>query len=258
VTPFGSLLYPLWDLNGLAFLMFLPPLTSVASLLSVGLVPHYVLGDDEVRKLGALTMVAPMFVFLAMLLGYISLYLAEIIRGAAFGEVHHPRLPAWKTGPALAGLGRWVSCLACGLALAVPAIVATGVPNRASSVQHWLATALIAAAGIAYGQMALVAVLLFEDIRAANPFTVLGALARVGLGSLPVAVLTGTAAALVSVFAVALFRLSGFWAFLATWAFWVLTVYLLMAVSRAIGLFYRRYAKRLGWFPERAQWGVRG
>jgi hypothetical protein len=57
---------------------------------------------------------------------------------------------------------------------------------------------------------------------------------------------------------VGLFRLTGLAAVLGTWLFWILALYLGMAVSRALGLFYRRHAARLGWFPERLQWGVRG
>ena len=38
--------------------------------------------------------------------------------------------------------------------------------------------------------------------------------------------------------------------------FWVLFWYEAIVLVRRLGLFYRRHAKALGWFPDRLRWGA--
>lgn len=252
----GSFRYPLWDLGGVSFLIFVPPVLWFASLMSVGLIPGYVIDQGEVTQMGALTMIAPMTCLLALTLGFAALFLGDVIVTSARGEVHHPRLPAWKPSQAVLALGRWLWAFGCGLALSVPLILLRGVPGRQSTLGAWLVTALFAALGIAYGQMALVGVLLFEDLRAVNPLTVIGALLRAGLGSIPVCLLTGLSALFICAAIPVLFRLPTLWGVLGLWVFWVVVLYLGMTVARALGLFYLRNAAKVGWFPERPRWGA--
>jgi hypothetical protein len=70
--------------------------------------------------------------------------------------------------------------------------------------------------------------------------------------------LTAVSAVFVSLTVAFLFRLPALLGAFALWPFWIMTLYLSMTVSRALGLFYRRNAAKLGWFSERPQWGTRG
>jgi hypothetical protein len=252
----GSLLYPLWDLSGISVLIVLPPVLLLASMMSIGLIPSYVIDQAEVTKMGAFTMIAPMLCLLALALGFSSLYLGDVVVTSARGEVHHPRIPPWKPSQALLSFARWTWAFGCGVALSAPLILLRGVPTRQSSLTDWLVTGLIAGLGVAYGQMALVAVLLFEDMRAVNPLTVFGALIRAGLSCIPVCTLTGLSAMLVCLAIPVLFRLPGLAAVFGLWLFWVVVLYLGMVVARALGLFYYRNAAKVGWFPDRPRWGV--
>jgi hypothetical protein len=114
------------------------------------------------------------------------------------------------------------------------------------------------AAGTAYSQFAIVAVLLHDDLRAANPITVLRALMRCGRDSPKAGALTFLSSALICVTIPLLFRLSMLAAAAAVWFYWVAVLYVAMVVGRVLGLVYRRNATALEWFPDRPRWGVRG
>jgi hypothetical protein len=253
-----SLLYPLWDAPGVGLLAFLPIFLWLTSLLSVGLIPSYVIGQAEVTMMGALTMIFPMACLWALVMGRVLQYLEQVLITSAQGDVHHPGWPDWDFLGLVGTWFRWTWPLALGMA--VPAVVAVAYWVHCGDIDP--ADAVILATpltlGAVYSLMSLAAVLLFNDPWAANPITVLGALGRVGWGYLRVCMVAGVAIVLNGLAIVALFRMPGFLLpIAATWLFWVLFVYQAMVVLRVLGLTYRRHAKVLGWFAERPQWGAR-
>jgi hypothetical protein len=250
------LIYPFQDTEGIALLLFLPPVLWLTSLGSFGLIPGYIMQDNEVTTMGALTLFFPMLCGFAMTLGYALSFLGRVLVSTAQGEDRHPRWPPWEFLGVLGTLGRWIWAGGLGIVLAGLPALAFGRSREHLGAWDWAIIAAIMAPGVAYSLMSLLAVLLHEDFRAANPITILAALARVGPASLKVVLLTAMAA-LPTLFAIPLlFRLPGFLLPLAClWAFWLFAMYEAMVVLRVLGLFYRRHADALGWFPDRPQWG---
>lgn len=254
-----SLRYPLWDGNGVAMLLFLPPTLWLTSMLSIGLVPSYVIDADFVTKLGAMTMIFPMAVLLAFTLGYIGTFLDEVITSSAFGEVYHPRVPPWQIGPTLGSLLRWIGSLIAGMMVSAPLWMAYRSYRESFGPSDWVVAALLAVPGVAYAQVALVAVLLHGSLLAANPITVLRALWKAGGDGARVTLITAVSGAVTVTAAVLLFWLPRFGMlaiFVGVWAFWLAFLYQAMVLCRVLGLFYRRHAAQIGWFPDRPRWGV--
>ncbi len=253
----GSFAYPLWDGNGVTMLACLPPALTLMSLLSIGLVPTYILGDDEVTRFGAFLMAAPMLLFLLMTLGYVLLFLTEGLRSSAFGDTQHPRVPPWQTGPVLASLFRGLWAGAFGTLLSAPLIALYLSGRQELQAKDWAVMALLSTPGLAYAQLALIGVSLHESFVAANPATVLSALTRAGIDSFRVIALAMASAVVGAVAFLGLFLLPGIPAvILGTWVFWVATLYLAMVVCRVLGLFYRKHSEAIGWFPDRPRWGA--
>jgi hypothetical protein len=106
--------------------------------------------------------------------------------------------------------------------------------------------------------MALVATLLHDDVRAANPITVVQAIVRVGVAFLGPCLLAGVVLlAVLGMLTLAFAAPDVVSASLAMWAFWAFTLYAAMVLLRVLGLFTRRHSAALGWFPERPRWGAR-
>ena len=113
------------------------------------------------------------------------------------------------------------------------------------------------AVGAVYALMALLAAILHEDLLAANPFTVLGAIRPVGWSYAQPCLLTGSRSCLrrrcwwrLSRWGTPRHRrscsgCSGSSRFTRRW--WCF---------RVLGLFYHRHARVLGWFRGRTRWGV--
>ncbi len=258
-TAWEGLAYPLWGAPGLVVLVTMTPVLWLTSLLSIGLVPQYVIGQSEVTAMGALLFIAPMTLFFLLSLGHLGVFYERVLLGAAAGEVHHPRVPGWGL-MAMARSGvRLVVCLGCGFA--GPAVLA---------VVYWLhcgdldwADRLILLAvltpGAVYAAIALASVVLHDDLWAANPITVVSAMLRLGGGGVALAVqlafpLTITAAVVPALFALGQ-TVSGLVTLFACLVFWFAVVYEGMVLARWLGIFCRRENARLGWFSDRPQWG---
>lgn len=250
-----SLRYPFWDGTGVSVLVCLPPVLWLTSLPVFGLLP-VILGSG-----GLIWVLAPfalgMSFFFALTLGYALVFLNQVVISSALGEVQHPRLPDGDFSSLLGGVGRWAWAGLIGF-------VVGGIP----AIAYWISCgdvdlfdqviiAELLAVGAAYTQMGLVATLLHDDFRAANPITVTRAIRRVGFSYLRLCLLSG-AAVLVAVIALSLvFRAPNvLLAAFGLWVFWVFALYEAMVVLRVLGLFYRRHAAALGWFPERPRWGA--
>jgi hypothetical protein len=112
--------------------------------------------------------------------------------------------------------------------------------------------------GTAFGQMALAAALLHDTIIAANPFTVLIAILRVGWAYVIPCLVTSVALVLggLGVYGL-LFRMPRMWMeAVALWAFWVFVLYEGMVVMRMLGLTYHAHAVELVWFRRRPRWAT--
>lgn len=250
-----SLLYPLWDETGLALLAFLPPVLWLTSLPVLGFVPLLFEFDGLIMVLAPFAL--PMVIFLVLTLGYVLLCLGRFLVSSALGEVYHPRLPEWEFFSIVRGLARWLWAALVGFAVGgMPALV------------YWLncgdldlfdriVLGELAALGMAYVLMAMTAALLHDDLRAANPITVVQAIRCVGWTYIRPCLLAGGVIALLF-FAIELTLkaphpvLAG----LGLWLFWVLVLYSGMVVLRVLGLTYHRHAAQLGWFRTKPQWGA--
>ena len=112
--------------------------------------------------------------------------------------------------------------------------------------------------GTAFGQMALAAALLHDTIIAANPFTVLIAILRVGWAYVIPCLVASVALVLggLGVYGL-LFRMPRMWMeAVALWAFWVFVLYEGMVVMRMLGLTYHAHAVELVWFRRRPRWAT--
>jgi hypothetical protein len=239
-------------------LVLLPPVLWFCSLLSIGLVPTYILGANDVTAMGALTMVAPMAFLMLLALGYVGMYFEQVLIDAAAGDVHHPRLPAWSITGCLISAFRLVICLVTGFV--VPGFLALAYWLNCGDLD-WadrVILVMILTPGAVYAQVALAAVVLHDDLRAANPVTVLSALGRVGTSAITLAIGLAVPLALTALMVPALLSLPGWQAAFATYVFWVILVYEGMVMAWVLGAFCRHHSQELGWFADRPQWGVRG
>ena len=115
----------------------------------------------------------------------------------------------------------------------------------------------LAAVGSVYALMALMASILHEDLRAANPITVFSAIFKLGWGYARPCLVCGAAVMAALTLFLGAYEASGaaLSAFLM-FVFWVVALYLAMVVLRVLGLYYHKNARVLGWFRDRSRWGV--
>ena len=254
----GWLSYPLRDVGGLGVLAFLPPLLWVTSLLSAGLFPTYVLGGEQFISFGAMTMVFPMTILWALAMGRFLTYLELVVGSSSRGESHHPRLPVWDVFSLLAPWARMLTAIAAGVFIPAVVVVIYWVVAGEFNLLDRLWVGVLLGLGTTYSAIAYAAIVLHGDPMAANPLTILGAIRRAGLGpSLRMAAVVGGLLSTVLAGAIGLFFVPGFLApVLLTYPYWVATLYLMMVAARVLGLFYRRHAQALGWFPDRPRWGA--
>jgi hypothetical protein len=253
-----SLLYPLWGSTGVVSLVVLPPLLWITSTPVVGGVQAVRTFQGAPLGLVGLMMLIPGLVGLFAVLGFTLLFLGKVLASSALGEVHNPRWPDWEMSAIWFGLGRWLWAALVGL-------IVGGVP----AVFYWIycgdvdlfdamILAELAAVGAVYALMALLASVLHEDLLAANPVTVVGAITRLGWSYARPCLVCGAVAVVSGTLLGASFEVSDnppLSAFLF-WLFWLVALYGSMVVLRVLGLFYWRNARALGWFRGRTGWGV--
>jgi hypothetical protein len=251
-----SLLYPFWDDQCLAVLVFLPAALWLTSLPVLGLVPPIVRNFDRFSIMAPFAF--PMVFIFAIVVGYALLYLGQVLITSGQGEIDHPRLPEWDFWRNLASLARWLWASLVGFALGGLPAAAYWVRCGDLDLFDRIILSELMALGAAYSQMALVASLLHDDFRAANPVTVVQAIMRLGWSYVWPCLVTGAAIGLAfGVASLAWNAPNDFLAVLGLWVFWVFVMYEAVVVFRILGLFYHRHASKLGWFHNRPQWGVR-
>ena len=249
-----SLLYPFWGATGVALLIIFPPILTVVSAMVFLVVGAFQFGSGLV-KLMSVVWTIPIGLGLLGTCGFLLLYFGGVLSSSAVGEIHQPRWPDWEMTSIARGIGRWTVALVAGL-------VVGGLP----SIAYWITCgdvdlfdlmilSELAAVGAIYALMALLASILHEDAMGGNPFTVFRAIRKVGFGYVEPCLVAGGAVGLAgTVLALALKLDNPLLSIIFFYGFWVVGLYETMVVLRVLGLFYRKYAKALGWFRGRTGW----
>ncbi|HEU5116151.1 MAG TPA: hypothetical protein VFT74_05685 [Isosphaeraceae bacterium] len=249
-TPFGSLLYPLWDGYGLAWLIFLPPVMMVASLVVFGLIPIVLQG-------GVMALFGPIaFATLGAFVifgAYTLLVLQGALLASAQGQVHHPGWPDFELGSLVMALVRWGVALGLGVGPSLYAALQYlgEVPETGPDPLRLMGSVAIASTGAIYSMMALLAIGLFDSLMAASPLMVLPALFRLNVAYLAPVVFCFALAEIVTFSVRALYRAPGLGILvLATWLVWVGGLYGAIVLMRLLGRAYHQKARQIGWFPD--------
>jgi hypothetical protein len=252
------LLYPLSDGPGLGLLVFLPPIMWVLSLPVYDVIAflHPITKRDWALGLLIMPVMMPMLFSFAMTFGYVLLFLGHMLVASSLGENDHPRWPEWHPSDISEGIGRWVWAALFGLALGGGPLMLYWLHRGETGLLDWVVLLGLITLGVGYAQMALAAALLHDNIVAANPVTVLSAIARIGWDYLQPCLVAALALVMAGV---------GLWGMLywipsrwaeafAIWAFWVFLFYAAMVVMRMVGLTYHAHAMDLHWFRRRPRW----
>jgi hypothetical protein len=251
-----SLLYPLWGASGIALLVFLPPLLWFASLFFITAVVALA-GSDTPFRVPMLLVLIPSGLGLGGVLGYVLLFLGKVAASSALGEIHHPHRPDWDYTSIFFGLGRWLWAGFLGAVLGGIPAVAYWVYCGDIDLFDTMILAELLAVGAVYALMALLASILHEDLLAANPITVIGAIMKVGWAYAQPCLLAGFAVMMAVTLLAGSLKVESPWlSAVLLWAFWVLALYEAMVVLRVLGLLYHKHARDLGWFRDRTGWGV--
>jgi hypothetical protein len=252
------LLYPLQDGPGLGLLFFLPPIMWVLSLPVydvISFLQPLTKGDWELGLLIVPVMMPMLFSF-AMIFGYALLFLGHVLVASSLGENDHPRWPEWHPSDISEGIGRWFWAGMLGVALGGGPLLLYWMHHGDMGLLDWVVVISLIVVGVGYAQMALAASLLHDNIVAANPVTVITAIARIGWDYLRPCLVSALALVLAGMGLWAmLFRIPTMWAEgLAIWFFWVFVFYSAMVVMRMVGLTYHAHAMHLHWFRRRPRW----
>jgi hypothetical protein len=252
-----SLLYPLWGATGVAALVILPPLLWLTSVMFYEGTSAVAEGGGSPAGLMVLLIAMASGAVLFPAFGYTLLLLGRMLAASALGEPHHPRWPDWDVTAIVHGLGRWLLAgVAGGLVGGGPALL-YWCRYGAGGPADVVVIALLLTLGAAYALMALLASILHEDARAANPFTVLSAIVKLGPGFLRPCLVGGAAVLLGGSVLLEARRVGDpLLARALIYVFWLVALYATMVVFRVLGLFYGRNARVLGWFRNRKRWGV--
>jgi hypothetical protein len=242
----NSLLYPFWDVNGLLFLVIFSILWWFLTF-----VPFSFLLDGEVPGGPIARLFAPVLLGHLLVFGYTLLYLGDVLITSAAGDVRHPRWPTGDPYEIMRGLSRWFWAFLIGGVLGLFPAVWYWIRCGKVDLLDWIVLVDLILPGVAYGQMALVASLLFDDPLGANPITVGQALWRVGLRSLRSALVLSVAVMLAGGLLVLVVMIkTPILALFMLWVFLIFILYQGLVVMRILGLEYRRQARRIGWFRD--------
>ena len=258
----SCLAYPLTDGPGVGVLLFFPPCLWLLSLPVFDVIAIIDPFDKGNWALGLLVLpiFLPLLFSFAMTFGYVLLFLGQMLVSSAIGEDDHPRWPEWHPAEISEGLMRWLWAGLFGLALGGFPLVLYWVYCGKVDAFDRLIFAELVIAGAGYAQMALAAALLHDTLIAANPYTVVRAIVRVGWDYVQPCLVSGVFLMLAAgaswavLFEVSSFRLAAF----ALWAAWVFGLYAAMVSLRMLGVTYHDHAHELLWFYERPKWWTPG
>lgn len=243
-----NLLYPLWDANGLAFLVVFPVLWWLISLPTFEHLSLLVQGEPTGAPIRALI---PSLTGLIIVMGYTLAFLNQVFLSSAMGEIRHPRWPELDLWELIRGVMRWAWALLAGFLVGgLPAIwfwSRTGEPR----LVDWAIRAGLWSLGALYAQVALVASLLFDDVLAINPATVARAVWVSRFGFLRSLAVSAVILVLVGVTLALVLRITEPHLAIGSWLlFWWVAFYGALVAMRVLGVEYHRQARALGWFRE--------
>ena len=254
------LAYPLTDGPGAGLLIVLPPVLFFLTLpiFDVIAIVEPLSRSDWALGLLALPIFLPLLITFSLVLGYGLLFFGQMFVASALGEPDHPTWPEWDPKEISEGLTRWVWAALFGLALGgFPVVVYWKNCGDIDWFDRMIFADLVIL-GAGYALMALAASLLHDSLAAANPLTVLGAIAQVGWDYV-MPCLAGGVALMLAAGAIwgVLFRIASMkLALFSLWGFWVFVLYEAMVVLRIVGLTYHAHAQELVWFTGRPRWGT--
>jgi hypothetical protein len=252
------LLYPLTDGPGLGLLVFLPPIMWVLSLPVFDVISylHPMTKGDWALGLLIVPVMLPMLFSFAMTFGYALLFLGHVLVASSLGENDHPRWPEWHPSDISEGIGRWFWAGLFGVALGGGPLALYWMHHGDRGLLDWAVFIGLIVVGVGYAQMALAAALLHDNLIAANPVTVIGAIVRIGWDYLRPCLVATLALVMAGMGIWALLnRVPTMWAEgLAIWMFWLVLYYAAMVVMRMVGLTYHAHAMHLHWFRRRPRW----
>lgn len=253
------LLYPLLDGPGVGLLLFAPPLLMWMSIplldIIAVLAPR---GQFNALALLIVPFTLPLDLCFALTLGYILIFLGQMMVASALGENDHPHWPEWDLHRIAEGLARWVWSGIIGLAIGGLPMLLYWLRCGDLDVVDWLVFAGLMIVGVGYAQMILAASLLHDNLWAANPLAAVAAIGRVGLAYLlPCVVSVAGVTATGSVLFLVLFRsVSMTLAAFGLWVFWLMGLYVGMVAVRVLGVSCFKHAEALGWVRGRPKWAV--
>jgi hypothetical protein len=242
--------YPFWDETALAQLALLPPAMTLPTLLSVGLIPQYILSEDLVTKLAATLMFLPMAMILANMVGFALMFQGDVLTSSAGGEHLHPKWPDWSPFGPIRALLQWVAAFG-------PGAVIGWAPHATwgdGFVPTPLNLALIAIGCLvtmAYGLVALYGAHGHEVLFVSPGQVLMGAL-RGGPGyARPVLLGACVLGALIGIVKVMLKLKDIALLIFLTWLAWTVAIYLTTVAMRSAGTYFRARRNELGWFADR-------
>jgi len=241
-----SLLYPFWDVDGLLYLVIFSILWWFLTFIPFSFALDGVVSGGPVAIL-----LTPLLLGYLLVFGYTLLYLGEVLVTSVAGEVRHPRWSAIDPYEIMRGLSRWFWAFLIGGVLGMFPSVWYWIRCGKVDMLDWIVLVDLILPGVAYGQMALVASLLFDDPLGANPITVGQALWRVGLRSLRPALVVSFALMLAGGLSILIIAIPiPILALFMLWFFLIFILYEALVVMRILGLEYRRQARKIGWFRD--------
>lgn len=252
------LLYPLTDGPGLGLLIFLPPMLWILSLpiFDVIAVIQPLTKGDWALGLLVVPVLIPMLFSFSMVFGYALLFVGHILVASSLGENDHPRWPEWQPSDISEGICRWFWAAVFGVVIGGFPVALYWEHCGDIDLFDWVVFIELAMIGAGYTLMALSASLLHDNIIAANPYTVIAAIFRIGWDYLRTCLVASVALFLAGLALWGLvYKMPAVWAeALSLWAFWVFIFYEAMVVIRMMGLTYHAHALDLGWFRRRPRW----
>jgi len=247
-SVFRNLLYPLWDANGLAFLVIFPILWWLISLPTFEYLSLLAQGEPAIAPIRALI---PSLTGLIIVLGYTLAFLNQVFLSSAHGETRHPRWPELDLWELVRGVLRWAWALLAGFLVGgLPAFWFLGRVEE-PRFSDWAIFGGLWAFGALYAEVALVASLLFDDILAINPATVGRAVWVSRFGFLRSLILSAAILIPTGLLFTAVLHVSEPHLAIGSWLlFWGVAFYGALVAMRVLGTEYHRHARALGWFRE--------
>jgi hypothetical protein len=176
------------------------------------------------------------------------------------GDTTPPRTPDRNFDGFFSGLSPWFVWLALGVSVGLLPVVGYGLYQRsAAGALSWPLATVFVALGFPYSVMALLMSFLHDHALAANPFSVLREMLRLGASFLLVSTFAlGTVGLSAVAFAVNLWlRPDHFLIYVALClAAWVILVWCSIVIMRVLGTYYYFRRDLLEWHHERPRWGV--